>query len=74
MRGKLAKRLRKLAKLEMSSGSKTVDRELVLARLRGADRIINEPMTVRAMYLNLKMAYKESVHKGLISRQNTSDI
>lgn len=59
MNGKLAKRLRKLAKLEMSANAETVDRELVVARVRGHDRIINEPLTVRAFYAQLKDAYKD---------------
>lgn len=59
MNGKLAKRLRKLAKLEMSANAETVDRELVIARVRGHDRIINEPLTVRAFYTQLKDAYKD---------------
>lgn len=59
MRQKLAKRLRKLAKLEMSANAETVDRELVVARVRSHDRIINEPLTVRAFYLQLKDAYKD---------------
>lgn len=57
--GKVSKRLRKLAKLEMSGNAQTVDRELVLARVRGADRVINEPLTVRAFYLKLKSAYAD---------------
>lgn len=57
MNGKMAKRLRKLAKLEMSGNAQTVERELVLARVAGADRVINEPLTVRAFYLKLKDAY-----------------
>lgn len=59
MNGKLAKRLRKLAKLEMSANAETVERELVVARVRGHDRIINEPLTVRAFYAQLKDAYKD---------------
>lgn len=59
MNGKLAKRLRKLAKLEMSANAETVDRELVVARVRSHDRIINEPLTVRAFYIQLKDAYKD---------------
>lgn len=59
MNGKLAKRLRKLAKLEMSANAETVERELVVARVRSHDRIINEPLTVRAFYIQLKDAYKD---------------
>lgn len=65
MNGKMAKRLRKMAKLEMSSSPNTVDRELVLAKVNGAYRVINEPMTVRAMNLKLKWAYKESRRKPI---------
>lgn len=73
MNGKMAKRLRKMAKLEMSSNATTVDRELVLARVHGGDRVINEPMSVRAMYLKLKWALKESVRNPQ-SRVITSDM
>ena len=61
MNGRMSKKLRKMAKMEMSGNATTVDRELVLARVAGGDRIINEPLTVRAMYLKLKWALKESV-------------
>jgi hypothetical protein len=59
LNGKLAKRLRRLAKQEMSANVETVDRELVVARVRGHDRIVNEPMSVRAFYSQLKGAYKD---------------
>ena len=65
MNGKMAKRLRKMAKLEMSGNATTVDRELVLAKVNNAHRVINEPMTVRAMYLKLKWAYGESRRKPI---------
>jgi hypothetical protein len=65
MNGKMAKRLRKMAKLEMSSNANTVDRELVLARVHHAHRVINEPLSVRAMYLKLKWAYGESTRKPI---------
>ena len=65
MNGKMAKRLRKLAKMEMSSNANTVDRELVLAKVNNAYRVINEPMTVRAMYQKLKWAYGESQRKPI---------
>jgi hypothetical protein len=64
MNGKMAKRLRKLAKFEMSANAETIDRELVLATVRGHDRVINEPMSVRAFYLKLKDAYDESKRSG----------
>ena len=57
MNSKLAKRLRRLARSEMSGSPNTVDRELVLARVRGHDRVVNEPLSVRAFYLQLKKAY-----------------
>jgi hypothetical protein len=72
MNGKMAKRLRRMAKMEMSSNATTVDRELVLARVRNGDRVINEPLSVRAMYLKLKWALKESVrnpHSRVISSE-----
>lgn len=64
MNAKMAKRLRKLAKFEMSANEQTVDRELVLATVKGHDRVINEPLTVRAFYLKLKDAYSESKRSG----------
>lgn len=73
MNGRIAKRLRKLAKLEMSSNKETVDRELVLARVRGADRVINEPMTVRAFYLQLKGAYADFSRGVRKAQPNQSD-
>lgn len=73
MNGKMAKRLRKMAKLEMSTNKETVDRELVLARVAGSDRVINEPMSVRAMYLKLKDAYDDFKGGARIARQNQSD-
>lgn len=69
----MAKRLRKLAKLEMSSNKETVDRELVLARVRGHDRVINEPMTVRAFYLKLKDAYSDFSRGVRKAQPNQSD-
>lgn len=64
MRAKKAKQLRKLAKFEMSANAETVDRELVLATVKGHDRVINEPLTVRAFYLKLKDAYSDAVRSG----------
>lgn len=69
----MSKRLRKLAKMEMSSNANTVDRELVLAKVHNSYRVVNEPLTVRAMYLKLKWAYGESVRKP-INRPILSDI
>lgn len=57
MNGKKAKRLRKMAEIEMYSNKENVPRELVVARIKGHDRVINEPMSTRAMYLRLKTAY-----------------
>lgn len=57
MNAKKAKRLRKMAEIEMYSNKENVPRELVVARVRGHDRVINEPMSTRAMYLKLKSAY-----------------
>lgn len=69
----MSKRLRKMAKLEMSSNANTVDRELVLAKVHHAHRVINEPLSVRAMYLKLKWAYGESRRKP-INQLVSSDI
>ena len=65
MNGKKAKTLRRIAREEMAMdrqmyGAK--DRELVVANVRGHDRIINDPMTDRGFTLQLKKAYKESRH------------
>lgn len=57
MNQKKAKRLRKMAEIEMYSNKENVPRELVVARIKGHDRVINEPMSTRAMYLKLKRAY-----------------
>jgi hypothetical protein len=46
-----------MAEVEMYSNKESVPRELVVARVRGHDRVINEPMSTRAMYLKLKSAY-----------------
>lgn len=57
MNGKKARRLRKMAEIEMYSNKENVPRELVVARIKGHDRVINEPMSTRFMYLKLKRAY-----------------
>lgn len=57
MNQKKAKKLRKMAEVEMFSNKENVPRELVVATIRGHDRVINEPMSTRAMYLKLKTAY-----------------
>lgn len=56
--GKTSKKLRKMAAIEMAGNRETVERELVIANIKGHDRIINEPLSVRAMYQHLKTAYK----------------
>lgn len=58
MNGKMAKRLRRLAREEMMTDRGVVERELVIARVRGHDRVVNEPISVRAMNQQLKSAYK----------------
>lgn len=73
MNQKMAKRLRKLAKQEMSANAQSVDRELVLAKVRGAERVINEPMSTRAMYLKLKSVYLDYASGRLSVRPNQSD-
>lgn len=65
MNGKKAKTLRRMAREEIAMdrqmyGAK--DRELVVANVRGHDRVINDPMTERGFTLQLKKAYKESRH------------
>lgn len=65
MNGKKAKALRRIAHEEMAMdrqmyGAK--DRELVVANVRGHDRVINDPMTERGFTLQLKKEYKESRH------------
>ena len=72
MNAKMAKRLRKLAKLEMSANKETVERELVLARVKGHDRVINEPLSVRAFYLQLKDAYSD-FRRGVVKTQQPVD-
>lgn len=72
MNGKMSKRLRKLAKAEMAGNASAVDRELVLARVKNSDRVINEPMSVRAFYRALKDAYSESVHSGVAKTPQTA--
>jgi len=57
MNGKKARALRKMADIEMRTNKETVPRELVIATIKGHDRVINEPMSNRAMYLHLKTAY-----------------
>ena len=73
MRQKVAKRLRKLAKLEMSANAQTVERELVVARVRGADRVINEPLSVRAFYLKLKDAYRDAKSSSVAKQQQPTE-
>ena len=57
MNAKKSRLLRRMARFEMSADAKSVDRELVVARVRGHDRVVNEPNSNRAMYRNLKFAY-----------------
>lgn len=58
MNARKSKLLRRMARFEMSADAQSVDRELIVARIRGHDRVINEPNSNRAMYQNLKFAYK----------------
>lgn len=57
MNQKRAKALRRMAKIEMSGDAGNQDRELVIARRRGHDVVINNPSTTRAMYLALKNSF-----------------
>lgn len=62
MNGKTAKKLRRMAREEMAMDRQMYgarDRELVVANVRGHDRVINDPMTERGFTLRLKKAYKE---------------
>lgn len=57
MNQKRAKALRRMAKFEMATDAGNQDRELVIAKRRGHDTVINNPSTTRAMYLALKNSY-----------------
>ena len=61
MNGKTAKKLRKMARIEMAGNRESVERELVIATIKGHDRVINEPLSTRAMYQHLKTAYDRTV-------------
>ncbi len=63
MNSKTAKRLRRMARAEMSGDKGVVERELVVARVNGHDRVINNPNSSRAMYLALKSAMRQVMHK-----------
>ena len=63
MNSKLAKKLRRMAREEMAMDN-VVDEELVLARVRGHDRVIHNPDSVKAMELQLKKAYKVARARG----------
>lgn len=63
MNQKLSKRLRRMARTEMSGDKGVVERELIVARVKGHDRIINNPNSNRAMYLSLKSALRQVAHK-----------
>lgn len=67
MNQKKAKVLRRMAREEMAGDKGVVDRELKIARVRGADRIINEPLSVRAMNLQLKKAYNNAKRTGVLA-------
>lgn len=64
MNAKMAKRLRRMAREEMSGDANLVDRELVIATIKGHDRLINEPISIRSMTLQLKKAYKAARRAG----------
>lgn len=66
MSGRVSKRLRKLAREEMAMDQQMYaapERELVIANIKGHDRVINNPLTVRGMEIQLKKAYKK-MRKG----------
>jgi hypothetical protein len=63
MNAKKAKAMRKVAREEMVGN---IDRELILVRRRNklgkvSGRVANEPLSVRAMYQQLKGKYKEAM-------------
>ena len=59
-----------MARQEMAGDAKAVDRELVLAKVKGAYRVINEPMSVRAMNQALKGAYMKARRAGMRAAQD----
>jgi hypothetical protein len=63
MNGRTARKLRKMAAVEMYTNKENVPRELVVATIKGHDRVINEPMSTRAMYRHLKTAYRASMRR-----------
>lgn len=67
MNGKKAKILRRMAREEMAGDKHVVDRELKVAKVRGAYRVINEPLSNRAMNLQLKKAYNNAKRTGVLS-------
>lgn len=64
MSAKVSKALRRMAREEMAGDPGCVDRELVIATVRGHDRVINNPNSVRAMTNALKAALKKARQKG----------
>ena len=63
MNGKTAKRLRRMARAEMSGDQGVQERELVLTRKHGHYVVVNNPNTNRAMYMALKSAMRQVMHK-----------
>lgn len=63
MRGKTARALRRMALEEMMTDN-VPKQELVIARVRGHDRVINSPNSIKALTLQLKKAYVASSRKG----------
>ena len=64
MNSKRAKTLRRMAKIEMATDQGASERELVVARKKGSDIVINNPNTTRAMYLHLKSAYAQVTRRA----------
>lgn len=65
MNSKRAKALRRMARFEMATDQGVSERELVVARKKGNDIVINNPNTTRAMYLNLKSAYAQVTRRSV---------
>jgi len=67
MNQKKAKALRRMAREEMAGDKHVVDRELKVAKVKGHYRVVNEPLSVRSMHLQLKKAYKNAQRTGVLA-------
>lgn len=65
MNGKKAKMARRLAREELAHDpTPLLERELVVTRVHGHDRVINDPFTVRTFTQKIKQQYKASAKRG----------